>query len=252
MWLAVLRRTHGLTRRTRGRVAVREDENPITEDELEDVTKHFGGVGDNGNAETANCLLAVPLNFATTVPPLDPSAGDRFYGPPPPTIGNPHRRIAFCALGLDHRITVPFAGGGVQRQVEQQQQPFFKRRPPPAPSRRLVPSAAIHVSGRSGNEPGIGVDDDDEIDLEDMADDVENDADSHSRGPAGKNKDMPSLERAKDPGEINPDESEEEGASKDDNNAGGDSVCFSPPSNVARREETANGRCLISHAYADA
>ena len=48
---------------------------------------------------------------------------------------------------------------------------------------------------------------------------------------------MAPLENVKDPEEIDLDGPEDESASKDDG-AGGDSICFSPPSNVAKRPRT--------------
>ena len=64
-------------------------------------------------------------------------------------------------------------------------------------------------------------------------------ADATCRGRQWRISVMAPLENVKDPEEIDLDGPEDESASKDDG-AGGDSVCFSPPSNVAKRPRTEN------------
>ena len=129
-------------------------------------------------------------------------------------IGNPQTDRLLENLGLDHRITVPFAGA-----MQQQPTLFSRQQPPPPPpqQQQLIPSSVIH--GRTGHNPSHNVDDENEIDLDE--DDAE--------GGSGV-----IVENKQDPDEIDLDECEDE----DGEEEGGDDVCFSPPSTVAKRPRT--------------
>ena len=231
-WLAMLRRTEGWTQSTRRAVSI-EDIGPITNEEIEDVIKRFeegNNNSDDGSLETNP--LVVPKNFVMTVPPYDPSSGNRTYGPPPPMIGNPQTDQLLEILGLEHRITVPFSSSGASRQ--QQETVFFQREPPPPrPMQQLIPSAVMHHSRGKNNMPiHNNVADSNEIDLSEDEDGKlgsscisshNNINDENEIDLDDDDDDAKVVENREDPAEIDIDD---ESTSKED--AGGDAVCFSP------------------------
>ena len=228
--LPMLRRTHGWTQSTRRAVSV-EDIGPITKGEIEDVIKRF----EEGNNSDETNPLVIPQNFVMTAPPYDASSGNRTYGPPPAMIGNPQTDQLLEILGLEHRITVPFSGGAASRQ---QETVFFQREPPPPPPpprsmQQLIPSAAIHHARGKNNMPSHNdVADSNEIDLGEDEDGKLNAScisshnninDENEIDLDDDDEDAKVEESREDPAEIDIDD---DSTSKDD--AGGDTVCFSP------------------------
>ena len=168
-WLAVLRRTKKWTQRTSRRVVLTEGIDPITKEEKEDIGKRFEGDDDSDTAP-----LVIPQNFVMTVPPHDPSFGNRIYGPPPQMVGNPQTDQLLETLELEHCITVPYTD--TTQQQQQQQPAFFQRQPPPQQSiqQQLIPSVVMHSAARVNNVPSrTTVGDNNEIDIDDDVDENE-------------------------------------------------------------------------------
>lgn len=219
-WLAVLRRTHDRTQRTRRTMAA-ADVGPATAAEVEDVLVRFRCA-----APSRARPLAVPEDFSRTVPPCDPSATRGSHGPPQglPMVGNPQTDRFLETLGLYHRITVPYGGAALRPQA-----PVFVRQPP-----TLIPSSVINSS--NGNVRSLCVDDN-EIDLD--ADDALDDANAIQLPEmSGEKKEILCVDGALDPAEIDLDELEDEGGSVTTKDAGGDVIVFSPPSGVAKKPRT--------------
>lgn len=153
-WLAILRKTHHLSRTTAGRVAVPADvdEGVVTSAEVDWVQQRLGP-----SFEIPNDV------FERTVPAHvgPPSPLPRPLPPPLPMMGNPQTDRLLSCLQLDHITTIPF-----QR-----------------PALLCDNEATLTVATVDENE--IDVDDDDmddeeqqddnEIDIGDGADDVERD-----------------------------------------------------------------------------
>ena len=236
-WLAVLRRSHPLTVRTRGTVPAPEV-GAATEDEVQEVMRRLeearasncdegeedGDDDDSVEAATPDMSpLAVPLNFERTVPPFDPTAASGSgphprgpSGPPRSMVGNPQTDALLSALGLDHVVTVPFDREGLRLQEEEEesrrrQRPSFGSARP-APS--LTPSvlAGRRPAGRYGNGPA-DCPDENEIDLDD---------DAGPSPPAGGAEAAAAAVACGDPDEIDldGDGDEEEGEGEE----GGDTV----------------------------
>ena len=111
-WLAILRRTHEWTNPTRNVIVTDGHDEPITKDEIDDVVERVRQKNGDGCTNFGMSPLAIHQNFVMTVPPFDPSLGIRLSGTPPPMMGNPQTDILMDILGLEHRITVPYAGSG--------------------------------------------------------------------------------------------------------------------------------------------
>jgi lariat debranching enzyme len=109
-WLAILRRTHGWTNPTRNVVVTDGHDKPITKAEIDDVVERVRQKNGDECTNFGMSPLAIPQNFVMTVPPFDPSLGMRSSGTPPRMMGNPQTDIFMDILGLEHRITVPYAG----------------------------------------------------------------------------------------------------------------------------------------------
>ena len=228
-WLAILRRTHGWTKRTRSRVVVPNDVVIITKAEEEDVTKRFELHRDDGDVECSSTSypLTIPQNFVMTTPPFDPTTGNRTYGPPPSMIGNPQTDRLLSILELDHQITVPFVSGALYQSSN------VAIGQPLCVSRQLIPSAAMYYN-RTHATNIRGFEDENEIDLDD---------DLH------ENKGLPNdacIERNQtttasegnmhhDPGEIELDELEDDDGAADDT-----VVCFVPPPSYSAKKPRTN------------
>jgi lariat debranching enzyme len=222
-WLAMLRRTHGWTRRTRKVVVPDGGDDPITEVEIADVMERFGGNDDSPRMNP----LAIPQNFVMTVHPYEPSSGLRTHGPPPPMMGNPQTDTFLDILGLEHCITVPYA------RASQHHTPSFPMQPL-RPLQPLIPLAIMH-RGLTNNtllhdENEIGLDDD----LDDEGDVIANDAGIKQGDAPNEREDGVGLDDSQDPAEIDLEsEEEQDGNAPPGVDEGGDTVCFSPPASVS-------------------
>jgi len=113
-WLAILKKTHALTRAHPSFVAVPREPLTVSEDDLEDVRarlrRRHAESRSRGAEESRGNPFAVPRNFRVTVPPHDapgshvPPCGGRM-------IGNPQTDELLRVMGLPHVVTVPFSGG---------------------------------------------------------------------------------------------------------------------------------------------
>jgi len=102
-WLAIVKKTHHLTKTTHGRNAVSSDvpsSDVVTPEEVEWVINHFGS-----SLEISNSY------FEQTVPPHIGAATPlpRPLPPPLPMMGNPQTDRLLNLLELDHITTVPYA-----------------------------------------------------------------------------------------------------------------------------------------------
>ena len=229
-WLAMLRRSHGWTKRTRNVVVAEGGEDPITEAEIADVMERFRGNDDSPRMNP----LAIPQNFVMTVHPFEPSSGLRSFGPPPPMMGNPQTDTFLDILGLEHCITVPYAG------ASQHHSPSFPLQPL-RPLQALIPLAVMH-RGVTNNKP---LDDENEIGLDDDLDDegdvIANDAGIRQGDTLKEREDEVGFDDSQDPAEIYLEsEDEQDGNAPPGVDEGGDTVCFSPtaPASVAKKART--------------
>jgi len=113
---------------------------------------------------------------------------------------------------------------------------------PPRKSQPLIPLAVMHL----GVKNNVPVDDENEIDLdddlEDTGDVIANDSNIELEGMSKEREDGIGLDNGQDPAEIDLGKSDDEqdgsAAPKDD--AGGDAVCYSPPTpvSVAKKART--------------
>ncbi len=211
-WLALLHRTHGWTKRTRRRVVVPENDIVITKAEKEDILRRFKLRRDEDEGESsATTPLTIPQNFVMVAPPFDPTIGNRTFGPPPSMIGNPQTDRLLNILGMDHQITVPCVKSALF------QSPSVLLRQPTRASPQLIPTVMYH--NRPMNANICALDDENEIDLDDDSggEHHENDCLAQKQMKTGSE-----GTTRHDPGEIDLDESEDEGC------AAGDPVSFVP------------------------
>jgi len=163
-WLAVLRKTHELTKVTEERAVLPPvEENLITPDDVEWVRQKLGP------------SLAIPENFERTAPA---HAGAPFplphpLPPPLPMMGNPQTDRLLSCLELEHIATIPYSG-------------------PPTTTRMIDDKNEIGVGGGGdgdGDDDGVPKDeneidldnDDDQVDVaEDDQVDVAEDADDEN------------------------------------------------------------------------
>jgi lariat debranching enzyme len=232
-WLAMLRRTHHWTKRTRNVVVANGGDDPITEMDIEDVVDRFRV--NNCDGSTGTTSLTIPQNFLMTVTPYDPSTGLRSYGPPPPMMGNPQTDDFLGILGLEHCITVPYSGASKHRTIS------FPMQPPRA-SGSLIPLSVMHQRVTKNTS----ADDKNEIDLVDDTDDAGN---GNGNDSIIKQEDSPKereqgigLDDGHDPDEIDleeKDDEQDENAALDDDVAG-DANCSPPqaPVSAAKKART--------------
>jgi len=102
-WLAVLRRTHGLTKLTRSNVSVPDSVEPVSDQELAEVEQ----------------LIRQSNNGDLVIPNIEPTGVDSEFGSKKPRIdggsvfcepvrmGNSQTDSLLGALGLNHICTVP-------------------------------------------------------------------------------------------------------------------------------------------------
>ena len=107
-WLAILRKTHKLTRTERRKVAIPDDLEDITDEDIQWVENRLQAK--NGEDEDENSAFrSIPLKFQPTVP-YDSDRCFRLNArcPPLPPMGNPQTDFLLDLLELDHILTIPF------------------------------------------------------------------------------------------------------------------------------------------------
>lgn len=111
-WLAIHRRTEEWSQRTHHRVQIPTDsfdQNPISNDEVEDVLSKLKIAAATRSKNQSTCNpLAIPKNFVQTVRPHDPRGWQQPPSPPLPMVGNPQTDAFLDMLGMSHKLTTPF------------------------------------------------------------------------------------------------------------------------------------------------
>ena len=98
-WLAILKKTHYLTCPERRRVHCPQEPIQVTREEVQSMQTTLAERG-----QDSDMPLAIPQNFAKTVPPQSPQSSMA----PFPMMGNPQTDDLLNLLGLEHVITVPY------------------------------------------------------------------------------------------------------------------------------------------------
>jgi lariat debranching enzyme len=113
-WLAILKKTHSLSSRSRQPVRnVPSEPQPVSDADIDWVRQRLRSRGlvapVDSNADS-NCF-PIPLNFEVTVPGHTgpPSPFPRPLPPPLAAMGNPQTDFLLDLLDLPHRITIPYS-----------------------------------------------------------------------------------------------------------------------------------------------
>ena len=108
-WLSILRKTHGLSSRSKKRVDLPSDFATVDEEDMEWVHQKFSS-------------LEIPENFVQTVPPVAKGSSivilPHPLPPPLSQMGNPQTDDLLRILELDHIVTIPYSLGPQELDVD--------------------------------------------------------------------------------------------------------------------------------------
>mmetsp|Transcript_45887 Transcript_45887/g.139359 ORF Transcript_45887/g.139359 Transcript_45887/m.139359 type:complete len:565 (-) Transcript_45887:91-1785(-) len=124
-WLAVLKKTHYLTKNTRSRQSVPDTVIPVSSEDMDAIRHKLRERlqrTDIKHKHNDQDVLTIPENFVITATPHGlPDAGIAVSGGH--MIGNPQTDELLSVLGLDHIVTTPYQGGNTTTPCYSHHQP---------------------------------------------------------------------------------------------------------------------------------